>query len=150
MSYHARDGLNANSAVVVTVSPNPDSNNGYDPLYGMEFQRRLEEAAYRVGGGKKGPSLKGVVFFRDCLRDFKAVDCGGRDSAGVTGALAAGIEPLHRALERGVSQRDFSADVRPVDQDYHCKYCGRDSCCHYLSFLIESVLSVVRYFGNSV
>lgn len=52
MSYHARDGLNANSAVVVTVSPNPASNNGYDPLYGMEFQRRLEEAAYRVGGGK--------------------------------------------------------------------------------------------------
>ena len=52
MSYHARDGLNANSAVVVTVSPNPDSNNGYDPLYGMEFQRRLEEAAYRAGGGK--------------------------------------------------------------------------------------------------
>lgn len=50
MSYSKRDGKNANSAVIVTVTPE-DFGSG-DPLSGMEFQRRLEEAAYREGGGK--------------------------------------------------------------------------------------------------
>lgn len=50
MSYHARDGKNANSAVVVTVDP---ADFGSDsPLAGMEFQRRLEEAAFKAGRGK--------------------------------------------------------------------------------------------------
>ncbi|RZS92952.1 NAD(P)/FAD-dependent oxidoreductase [Cuneatibacter caecimuris] len=50
MSYHARDGKNANSAVIVTVTP--EDFGGTGPLSGMEFQRRLEEAAYRAGNGK--------------------------------------------------------------------------------------------------
>ena len=49
MSYHARDGKNANSAVIVTVTP--EDFGGTGPLSGMEFQRRLEEAAYRAGNG---------------------------------------------------------------------------------------------------
>ena len=54
MSYHARDGINANSAVVVTVSPEDYKSQGQDfgVLSGMEFQRRLEEAAYQAGKGK--------------------------------------------------------------------------------------------------
>ncbi len=53
MSYHARDGINANSAVVVTVTPEDyDSGQTAGVLAGMEFQRRLEEAAYRAGQGK--------------------------------------------------------------------------------------------------
>lgn len=53
MSYHARDGINANSAVVVTVSPDDYKAKGQDfgVLSGMEFQRRLEEAAYQAGKG---------------------------------------------------------------------------------------------------
>ena len=53
MSYHARDGINANSAVVVTVSPDDYESQGpdFDVLSGMEFQRRLEEAAYQAGKG---------------------------------------------------------------------------------------------------
>lgn len=50
MSYHARDGKNANSAIIVTVTP---KDYGTDhPLAGMEFQRKLEERAYKLGGGK--------------------------------------------------------------------------------------------------
>ncbi len=58
MSYHAREGVNANSAVVVTVTPDDYKNpaapatTNTDPLLGMEFQRRLEEAAYKAGNGK--------------------------------------------------------------------------------------------------
>lgn len=59
MSYHARDGVNANSAVVVTVTPEDcqkalktdETSQNADPLLGMEFQRRLEEAAYQAGSG---------------------------------------------------------------------------------------------------
>lgn len=50
MSYHRRDAENANSAVIVTVTPE-DFGNGH-PLLGMEFQRRLEERAFQAGGGQ--------------------------------------------------------------------------------------------------
>jgi len=50
MSYHARDGKNANSAIVVTVSPEDYGTQG--PLAGIAFQRKLERAAYLAGGGK--------------------------------------------------------------------------------------------------
>lgn len=49
MSYHDRAGSNANSAVIVTVSPK-DFGSGH-PLAGVEFQRRLEELAYQEGQG---------------------------------------------------------------------------------------------------
>ena len=50
MSYSARDGKNANSAVIVTVDPVDFGGDG--PLSGIAFQRELEEKAYRLGGGK--------------------------------------------------------------------------------------------------
>jgi len=50
MSYHARDGENANSAIIVTVTPEDYSSE--HPLAGMYFQRQLEENAYRAGHGK--------------------------------------------------------------------------------------------------
>ena len=49
MSYAARDGENANAALLVTV--NPRDLPGEGPLAGMHWQRRIEEAAYRAGGG---------------------------------------------------------------------------------------------------
>ena len=47
MSYHARDGENSNSAIVVQVTP---QDFGFGPLDGMRFQEALERAAYRLGG----------------------------------------------------------------------------------------------------
>lgn len=49
MSYHARDLQNANSALVVTVSP--EDFDGDSPLRGMEFQRHYESLAFKLGGG---------------------------------------------------------------------------------------------------
>lgn len=49
MSYHDRAGKNANSAIVVTVSKE-DYGDG-TPLSGVEFQRKLEESAYKAGNG---------------------------------------------------------------------------------------------------
>lgn len=49
MSYSKRDSENANSAIVVTVTP--DDYGDTSPLSGIEFQRKLEEAAYTEGNG---------------------------------------------------------------------------------------------------
>ncbi len=61
MSYHGREGANANAALIVTVTPDdfPDRS----PLGGVEYQRRLEEAAFKAGKGKIPIQLYG---------DFKA------------------------------------------------------------------------------
>ena len=48
MSYFARDGENANSAVLVNVTPSDfESTN---PLAGINFQKNLEEKAFILGG----------------------------------------------------------------------------------------------------
>jgi uncharacterized FAD-dependent dehydrogenase len=49
MSNYARDKKNANSAIVVTVGEKDFRGN--TPLKGMEFQRRYESLAYKLGGG---------------------------------------------------------------------------------------------------
>ena len=48
MSYHARDGRNANAAVVVSVDGRDFD---HDPVKAVAIQRQLEQAAYRAGGG---------------------------------------------------------------------------------------------------
>ena len=48
MSNYARESANANSALVVTVTPKDFGNN---PLDGIKFQRELEEKAYKIGKG---------------------------------------------------------------------------------------------------
>ena len=50
MSYHARDSKNANSALIVTVTPQDFPDASY--MGGVAFQRRLEQAAYRAGNSK--------------------------------------------------------------------------------------------------
>ena len=95
MSYFARDGENANSALLISVGPGDFGSD--DPLAGVRFQRKWEEAAFRAGGsdyhapaqlvgdflkkkastkvGSVKPSyLPGVKWTKldDCLPDFVA------------------------------------------------------------------------------
>jgi len=52
MSNHARDGVNANAAVLVSVtSADMEAVNGSAVLGAIAFQRGIERAAYRAGGG---------------------------------------------------------------------------------------------------
>ena len=67
MSYHDRDGINANSALIVTVTPDDFADSS--PLAGIGYQRELEQTAYRLAEGKIPVQLYG---------DFKA----GRKSSG--------------------------------------------------------------------
>ncbi len=61
MSYHSREGVNANSALIVTVTADdfPEAT----AMGGIAFQRQLEEAAFRAGGGNIPVQLYGD--FRD-------------------------------------------------------------------------------------
>lgn len=49
MSLRARSGVNANAALLVTVLP--EDLPGTYPLAGIEYQRSIEQAAFRAGGG---------------------------------------------------------------------------------------------------
>lgn len=49
MSFSRRNGENANSAVIVSVTPEDYGEN--HPLAGIAFQRRLEERAFEIGEG---------------------------------------------------------------------------------------------------
>lgn len=69
MSYHSRDGENANSAIVVTVQP--EDFGGNDPLSGIAFQRTWERAAYEAGKGAIP-----VQLFGDLLRNRDSVTIG--------------------------------------------------------------------------
>lgn len=69
MSNHARDSVNANSAIVVTVD---EADFGTDDvLAGMEFQRELERRTFEAGGGKIP-----VQKFGDFLNDVPTEDLG--------------------------------------------------------------------------
>lgn len=60
MSYHARNGKNANAAVVVSVDGRDFDQ---DPARAIAFQRRLEQAAYRAGGGGYAAPAENVPSF---------------------------------------------------------------------------------------
>ncbi len=69
MSNYARDGENANSAIVVTVGPEDYGGDG--PLSGIAFQRKWEALAYQAGKGKVP-----VQLFGDLLTGRESVTIG--------------------------------------------------------------------------
>ncbi|WP_456396263.1 NAD(P)/FAD-dependent oxidoreductase [Desulfurobacterium sp.] len=62
MSNFAREGVMANSAIVVQVFPE-DFNN--DPFKAIDFQRRLERAAFLAGGGSYAMPAQNLLDFLD-------------------------------------------------------------------------------------
>lgn len=71
MSNHARDGRNANSALLVGITPELLGNS--DPLAGMHLQEELEHSAYLAAGGSyKAP----VCLVGDFLRRKVSTDFG--------------------------------------------------------------------------
>ena len=72
MSNHDRSEKNANSALIVTVTPEDFKAEGFEgPLAGMQFQRKWEEAAFKEGNGKIP-----IQLFGDLLSGKKSVTIG--------------------------------------------------------------------------
>ncbi len=61
MSYHDRAGTNANSAIVVSVTPRDYGNH---PLDGLAFQRRMEKACFSATGNYHASVQKVEDFFQ--------------------------------------------------------------------------------------
>ncbi len=107
MSYSGRDGSNANSAIIVTVTPEDFPGGG--SLAGVRFQRRLERAAARAGEGRIP-----VQRFEDFCRDTPSTGFGAifpmtkgtSTPADVRGilppSLSAGIEEGMHAFARRI------------------------------------------------
>lgn len=72
MSYSGRDGKNANSAIIVSVTPEDFGAEG--PLAGITFQRKLEEKAFQVGQGKV-PVERYGDFKKEVLEKQKKMKC---------------------------------------------------------------------------
>ncbi|MDE6017148.1 MAG: FAD-dependent oxidoreductase [Acetatifactor sp.] len=67
MSYSGRNGKNANSAVIVAVTP--EDYGSEDALAGVEFQKKLEERAFLLAKGKIPMQRYGV--FKACVEQGK-------------------------------------------------------------------------------
>ena len=86
MSYHARDGKNANAAVLVSVTR---EDYGGTPQGAIAFQRRIEQAAFSVGGSDyAAPTVTvGDFLSGECKEEPKRVLPTYMDGRGVRLAL---------------------------------------------------------------
>lgn len=109
MSRFARDGENANSAVLVGVGP--EDFEGDHPLAGVELQRKMERAAYesaiRAGGSPYQAPAQTVG-------DFLAAN-GGRGEAAARNRKAG--KPVHSTYARGVVPCDLRECLPPFVAD---------------------------------
>ena len=69
MSYSGRDGVNSNSAIITTVTPEDYPSD--HPLAGVEYQRQYEKAAYQLCHGKVP-----VQLYRDFKKNIPSTECG--------------------------------------------------------------------------
>lgn len=110
MSRFARDGQNANSALLVGVGP--EDFDGEDPLAGIKLQREMEQAAYRTAIAAGGEPYQAPA---QTVGDFLAHQAGG-PSKKVKPTYARGVAwcDLHeclppfvaRAMEQALPQLD--------------------------------------------
>ena len=110
MSRFARDGQNANSALLVGVGP--EDFDGEDPLAGVKLQREMEQAAYRTAIAAGGEPYQAPA---QTVGDFLAHRAGG-PSKQVKPTYARGVAwcDLHeclppfvaRAMEQALPQLD--------------------------------------------
>lgn len=66
MSVYARNGENANSAVLVNVTPNDFK--GESPLEGMYFQKDLEQKAFKLGGSNYNAPIQRFENFENNVK----------------------------------------------------------------------------------
>ena len=107
MSNAARDSQNANSALIVTVTPEdfPDSS----PLGGIAFQRDLEERAWKEGRGSIPVQLYGDYKENRISREFGAYQPCTKGKTAFGNLRNVLPEAVGKALEEGIEQ--FSGQI---------------------------------------
>lgn len=112
MSNFHRDGKNANSAVIVTVTPEDFPESG--PLGGVQFQRQLEEKAFALGKGTIPVQLYGdFAGNRESERfgDVEPQFCGGYSFANLRELMP---EELNQAFLEAMDQ--FGQKLKGFDR----------------------------------
>ncbi len=95
MSYQKRDGKNANSAIIVSVTPDDFPGGGAHPLNGIAFQRALEKRAYALCGGSIPQQLYGdykIGKVSDSYGEFASQAKGACAFADLSGLLPNGMK----------------------------------------------------------
>lgn len=100
MSNAARDTDNANAALIVTVTPDDFPNQ--TPLGGIEFQRQLEETAYKLGNGKIPVQLYVDFKKNRCSSEFGEVKPSMKGSYSMANLRTLLPEPLNESLIEGI------------------------------------------------
>lgn len=133
MSNFKREGLNANSAIIVAVTPDDFPIPG--ALGGVEFQRRLEEKAFLLGNGKIPVQLYGDFCRHKESSGFGNVEpqfCGNHSFADLRDLMP---EELNMAFMEGMEQ-------------FGKKICGFDREDTILSGIESRTSSPLRILRN--
>ena len=109
MSFSKRDSMWANSACVVTVSPDDpilqDYRMSHGQLAGLEFQRDMERKAWKLGGGNFTCPVQRLTDFVDGTVSTTIPTSSYR--LGVKSAACHEIypEPLYKALRHAITEQ---------------------------------------------
>ena len=105
MSYHARDKVNANSAIVISVNQSDFGNNLLD---GMNFQRIAEERAFIAGGRDNKAPVQLVEDFMKRKRSTKLMGVEPSVQGGFRLSSVEGIytERMEEGLREGIGLMD--------------------------------------------
>lgn len=108
MSVYARNGENANSAVLVNVTPNDFR--GESPLEGMYFQKDLEQKAFKLGGSNYNAPIQRFEDFENNVKSTHIGEIKPTYKPGVTLSNLNEILPdfISKTLVEGIKYFDKS------------------------------------------
>lgn len=135
MSRHARDAQNANSALVITLTPEDFGGEPLDPLRGMAYQGELERRAFALANGRIPQQL---------YADFKAGRCSlayGAYSSCLCGSSAF-------ANLRSLLPEELNTALIEAMEDFGRKITGFDREDAILSGIESRTSSPVRILRN--
>lgn len=113
MSYQARDSRNANSAMIVTVTPEDFPGEG--PLSGVAFQRDLEKKAWELGNGKIPVQLFGDFCQNQASEAFGEVTPCMKGEYTLTNVRSILPKPVGDSIEEGV--KSFGKRISGFDRE---------------------------------
>ena len=113
MSYQARDSRNANSAMIVTVTPEDFPGEG--PLSSVAFQRDLEKKAWELGNGKIPVQLFGDFCQNQASEAFGEVTPCMKGEYTLTNVRSILPKPVGDSIEEGV--KSFGKQISGFDRE---------------------------------
>ncbi len=127
MSYAARDGANANSAIIVTVTPDDfrrysqsslqrtkENLRENDALCGMRFQQELEERAFLLCNGKIPQQLFGDYCDHVSSSSYGAFESAAKGACAFTNLRGLLPDEVEQTFMRGM--RQFAQEVHDFDR----------------------------------